>query len=499
MAGRSVVRLVRDHSDSEAGRYEKLYWMVLDAIPSSVLLVDRQMRVVSANRNFLDRARRAESETIGHRIDAVFPPVIVEQMDLAARIHAAFEGNVPTKGERMVYRAPGLATRIYYYSLIPFSWRGAIEVVMLLLEDVTDQMKLGEEARRAERHLASVVESASDIVLSTSTDGRLMTWNASAEKISGYTAQEVQGRMFFELCAQSHQASTREAFARARRGERFDIAEWDLITKAGTPVPLSWVGSAMRDDQGRVIAIVAVGRDLTERRKFEVHLLHSQKLAALGVLAGGIAHEVRNPLSISSSAAQFLLEEPDDPEFRRQCATKILAGIRRACLIIENLLHFARLGAQPAMVRLDLVSQIRDAAALAGPQAGVQRVKVELDLLDHPVFVSGVPGLLQQVFMNLFLNALAAMPSGGSLRVSLEEANDEGRIQITDTGCGMASPDIEKIFDPFYTTKPSGKGTGLGLSICYSIVRQHFGVIEVESREGQGSTFIVRLPLLKNA
>ncbi len=480
----------------EAGRYEQLYSMLLDAIPSSVLLIDRQMRIVSANRNFVEKAQRSQSKTVGQRVDAVFPPAIVQHMDLIERLRTAFENDTSTRGERMIYRAPGLATRVYYYSLVPFSWQGRVEHVMLLLEDVTEQVRLGEEARRAERHLASVVESASDIVLSTDVAGRILTWNAAAERISGYTRREAEGRWFFELCAPQHEVRVQRAFGRAGNGEGFGMAEWELVTKAGAIVPVSWVGSVMKDDLARIVAIVAVGRDLTERRKFEAQLLQSQKLAALGVLAGGIAHEIRNPLSVSSSAAQFLLEDPEDRRFRRECAVKILAGIKRASLIIENLLRFARPGAQPQMARLDLVPVVRDALTLAATQAAIQHVSVELELPDESVRVNGVPSLLQHVFLNLLLNALSAMPGGGLLRVAIENVGAEARVRIIDTGCGMSASELERIFDPFYTTWSVGRGTGLGLSICYSIVQQHFGVIEVESEAGKGATFTVRLPLL---
>ncbi len=477
-------------------RYEKLYAMLLDAIPSSVLLIDRQQRILSANRNFLEKAQRQASSTLGQPIDAVFPALILEHMHLAPRILNVFERNEAIRGERMTYRAPGLATRVYYYSLIPFSWQGKVEHVMLLMEDVTEQQRLGEEARRAERHLASVVESASDIVLSTTVDGRVLTWNAAAETITGFTLSEVQNRLLRELCAAPHQASIQRGLRRVRSGKHFGVAEWDLVTKSGASVPVSWVGSVMKDDLGNVVAVVAVGRDLSERRKLEAQLLQSQKLAALGVLAGGIAHEIRNPLAASSSAAQFLQEEPNDPAFREECLQITLDGIRRASVIIEDLLRFARPGTGVTMAPLDLVPIVREAAALAAHQGGVQRVKFQVELPDFPVRISGVSSLLQQVFVNLLLNALTAMPEGGLLRVTVEQERDETRIRITDSGQGLSSAELERIFDPFYTTMPVGKGTGLGLSISYSIVRQHFGSIEVQSLVGQGSTFTVRLPQL---
>ncbi|MBI2189176.1 MAG: PAS domain S-box protein [Acidobacteria bacterium] len=490
--------LVGEAADHQAGRYKKLYSMLLDASPSSVLLVDSQLRVVSANQNFLRKAQRSEAETIGQHLDAIFPPAIVQQMDLVGRLRTAFEQGQHTRGERLIYRAPGVATRIYYYSLIPFSWQEAVEYVMVLLEDVTEQMRLGEEVRRAERHLASVVETASDIVLSTAVDGRILTWNTAAERVTGFALSEVVARTFFDLLADRHRASARRGFEMVKRGRGFGVAEWDLMTKSGTSVPVSWAGSVMKDDWAQAIAVVAVGRDLTERRKFEAQLLQSQKLAALGVMAGGIAHEIRNPLSIASSAAQFLSEEPEDPNFCRECIGKILTGIQRASLVIENLLRFARPVGPPAMGPVDLMRVVREAAALVATEAGIQQIKMEFDVPDRPVLVKGVSGLLQQLFVNLFLNALAAMPEGGRLRASVQQLDAEVRVRVRDSGCGIPASDVEKIFDPFYTTRPVGKGTGLGLSICYSIVRQHDGSIDVDSTEDQGSTFTVKLPLYED-
>jgi signal transduction histidine kinase len=175
---------------------------------------------------------------------------------------------------------------------------------------------------------------------------------------------------------------------------------------------------------------------------------------------------------------------------------KILKGVDRASVIIEDLLRFARPGVGVNMLPLDLVLIVADATALVAHQGGVQRVQFQVELPEHPVRISGVSSLLQQVFVNLLLNALTAMPEGGAIRVTMEQEGDEARVRVTDTGHGMPAEELERIFDPFYTTMPVGKGTGLGLSVSYSIVRQHFGFIEVESIVGGGSTFTVRLPLL---
>jgi PAS domain S-box-containing protein len=476
-------------------RYRQLYEMLLDAIPSSVLLIDRDLRIASANRNFLEKNRRTLGDTIGHRLDEVFPAIIIDQMDFPGRIRGVFQQSRPTRGERMTYRAPGVPLRIYYYSILPFSWEGEVELAMLLMDDVTAQEQLSEEVRRVERHLASVVESAQDIVLSTDMDGRILTWNSAAERLSGFSFHEVWERSLLDFCVGEDQEGMASVFANLQAGKDAQMVEHNLRTKDGDQIPVAWIFSPMKDHLGQTAGVVAVGRDLTERRKFEAQLHQSQKLAALGVMAGGIAHEIRNPLAVCGSAAQFIMEENVTPEFRRECAAKILTGIQRASLIIENLLRFARPSGQTEPQEIDLTSLLQETLALVINQARIQKIELRAQLPPEPFLISGIDGLLQQAFLNLLLNAIKSMPDGGVLSLTMGQSDGEVWATISDTGHGIAPQDLDNIFDPFYTTAPAGQGSGLGLSICYSIIRQHLGTITVDSVAGQGSSFTVRLPV----
>ena len=477
-------------------RFEKLYTMLLDTIPSSVLMIDREGRIVSANRNFLEKSRRSLSNTIHRRLAEVFPAVILDQMNITRQIHEVFDKSRSTEGQRMSYRSPGVPMRTYYYRILPFSHDGIVENVMLLMDDVTEQMRLSEEVRRMERHMASVFDSASDIILSADVNGRILSWNPAAEKISGYTFNEVRTQSFFTYIAEDAQEEMRQAFSSMKSLKKSQMNEWDLITKNGLNIPVSWVCSPMKDEQSRIVGVVAVGRDLTERRKFEMQLLQSQKFAALGVMAGGIAHEIRNPLAICSSAAQFLMADDITPEFGKECADKIHTGIERASIIIENLLRFARPSGKSEMAQVDIHFLMQETLSLTANQARIQKTEIILDIPKNAIMIPGNASLLQQVFINLLLNAIQAMPNGGTLRINMAKTDRKVLIRITDTGPGLSREDINKIFDPFYTTSPVGKGTGLGLSICYSIVKQHDGSIDVESVEGKGSTFTVTLPTL---
>jgi signal transduction histidine kinase len=201
-------------------------------------------------------------------------------------------------------------------------------------------------------------------------------------------------------------------------------------------------------------------------------------------------------MAISSSAAQFLEEDDITTEFRKGCAEKILTGIQRASNIIENLLRFARPSENSSVAKLDLAALLKDTLNLVKNQAGIQKIYIVLNLLKEPALIIGNGSLLQQMFMNLFLNAMNAMQDGGTLSISMERLAGEVAVGIADTGQGIPETEINKIFDPFYTTSPVGKGTGLGLSISYSIIKQHSGAIEAESVEGKGSTFTVKLPVV---
>lgn len=474
----------------------KLYTMLFDAIPSSVLLINRELRILAANRNFLDRSHCALGTTVGYRLSEVFPPGILERTNILLRIQQAFQTNSPSHGERISYRAPGLPMRFYYYRIIPCMGEKEVETVLLLMDDVTEQVRLSEEVRRVERHLVSVVESARDIVLSATTDGRIMTWNSAAEQLSGYALHDVRDHHFVDYCAEPHREGLESAIQRLREGEASQAGEWHLITREGKTLPVSWVCSPMCDDGGRVTGIVAVGRDLTEYRRLESQLIQSQKLAALGVMAGGIAHQIRNPLAICSSAAQFLVADNFADDFGRECVQEIHRSIQKATAIIDNMLRLARPTTRTDLQPVDIKEVMDDTLDLIAMQLRDSGIEVRTECPQRRVQVEGIANLIQQVFVNLMLNAIAAMPDGGTLRIRVLRSQAEVLVEIEDTGYGIPEPDILKVFDPFFTTAPAGKGTGLGLSICYAIVTEHRGTIEVRSRVGEGSTFSVRLPAM---
>jgi PAS domain S-box-containing protein len=479
------------------GWYEKLYHMLLGNIPFSLILIDSALRVTSANRNFIDKARRTEANTIGMRVREVFPDAILEFTRLEDKISRVFLTGVTLPGAHMTYRGPGVALRVYFYTVIPIKRGLLVEHAMLVMDDVTEKFQLSQQARMAERHLASVVESAHDLVVSTDPLGCITSWNPAAERISGHQIAGVRGRLLSEFCVAEQGPDMAAIIQQLCDGGSVEFHEFKLIAQSGASIPVDWSFSRIHDDSGQLSGFVAVGRDLSERRALEQHLFQSEKLAALGVMAGGIAHELRNPLSVSYSAAQFLLDPAVDTDFQQTCVKKIIDGIERSSLIIENLLRFARPPSGSQAQSLNLVSLVRETLSVLTPQAKVQKINL-LEVYALPTIpVAGNANLLQQVIMNLVLNAFQAMPEGGDVHVSVGSGNGHAIVHVRDTGCGMSPAQIGLVFDPFFTTRPVGQGTGLGLSICHTIVKQHGGSIGVASSiEGQGSLLVISLPLV---
>ena len=480
--------------DQLEGR-ERLINRMLEGIPASLVVIDPALRVVSANRNFLEKSRRGAQNTLGHTLTEVFPKVLLEYTQLDRKAQEVFRTGQAIEGGKVAYHSPGSPTRIYYYRLLPIKTDKTIENVMLFMDDITEREQLGQDVRKAERHLASIVECANDIVTSLDSQGRILTWNRAAVRLSGLSEQQAVGCFLSALCAPD-QRSGMGAMLRSLANETKEgNIEVNLLTVQSKPISIVWSFSAMRDDAQNVVVIVAVGHDLSEQRQLQAQLIHSAKMASLGVMAGGIAHELRNPLGVISASVQLMQEHLDDRQMLNECSQKAYAATRRASSAIEGLLRFARPQSEQRMREIDIHTLLEDAIALLENQMTLNKVMLYRSFSSNLPVIEGNSGLLQQVFANVIQNACNAMPQGGALTISTS-ADQPGWVQVrfVDTGCGIPEENLARIFDPFFTTMPVGSGTGLGLSISYNIIQQHQGTIQVQSQVGRGTEFVLRLP-----
>jgi two-component system NtrC family sensor kinase len=249
-------------------------------------------------------------------------------------------------------------------------------------------------------------------------------------------------------------------------------------------------------ETGQPLCVATVQHDMTERDQLQRQLVQADKLAAIGTLISGVAHEVNNPLAGASGRAELLLLENHEEGLKNDLQV-ILDEIRRAGQIMRNLLSFAR-EHQPERTPTVINELIESVLVLLAYEFRVNKVEIRQDLDNSLPMINVDPNQLRQVFLNLVVNAQHAVSDSEQPRVisaSTRVAGDAVHAVISDTGTGIPKANLDKIFDPFFTTKPGKQGTGLGLSICFGIVQEHGGVIRAESEAGKGATFTVELPI----
>ena len=377
---------------------------------------------------------------------------------------------------------------------------GGVYRAVGMAEDITGR-KVAEE-RIAEQ--AALLDAANDAIYVENLEDRILFWNKGAERIYGWTTAEAHGRRATELLSRGGSDWT-DAWSHL-----LTSGEWhgELVNlrKDGEQVctEVSW--TLLRTDNGEAKSVLAIGTDVTERKRMEAQFLRAQRLESIGTLAGGIAHDLNNVLAPVMMAIEILKGTAVDEEAASILET-LQSSAQRGADLVRQVLSFAR-GIEGERIIVDVSHLIREIQKIARdtfPRAIVVDVACPSDTWT----VVGDPTQLHQVFMNLAVNARDAMPGGGRLKISLENLvvdetyaamNPEARpgphvmVKFADTGTGMTREVMDRIFEPFFTTKDVGKGTGLGLATTLAIVKSHGGFVHVDSEPGQGTRFKVCLP-----
>ncbi len=337
-----------------------------------------------------------------------------------------------------------------------------------------------------------IVESIRSGLVTTDLQGRIYTFNAAAEEITGYRATDVRGQeatiFFGEL-----EERIRESLRAAEAGEPTPRFEADCLSSDGLHLRLGFGIAPLFSESGETTGLVITFQDLTDVRAMEETSRRQDRLAAVGRVAAGIAHEIRNPLAAMRGAIQVLRSDMDADSSQTQLMEIILRESDRLNKILADFLTYAR-PRQSAFTSVDLREPLNETFTLLRHSPEIRDGHaLEEDVPDEPVMVNADTAQLKQVFWNLSRNAMQAMPEGGTLRAELRPAST-GRVRITftDTGTGMTPEQVERLFEPFSSSTTGG--TGLGLSIVYQIIRDHGGSINVRSREGQGTTITIELP-----
>jgi two-component system NtrC family sensor kinase len=366
------------------------------------------------------------------------------------------------------------------------------ERALAVRELLRERSRLNERYRR-------VLETTRDAIVITDVQRTIVFANPAAHELFGYPGKQLLDmRVADTLPPDAHESvAAFESAAFAGVPQRYET----LITRADGEQRTVSVSTAPLREGDQITGVVASLRDVTDERLMAEQLLQREKLAAVGQLVSGVAHELNNPLAGIMAFAQLLEIAPGIPDEQRDAVQTIFREARRAAKIVSNLLLFARERA-PERTSTDLNTVLRDTLELRRYVLYTQQVEVVLDLDEALPTVRADPFQLQQVLLNLLTNAEHALKSAaGPKRITLQTRRVGGRIiaRVSDTGHGIPAEQIDRIFNPFFTTKDVGEGTGLGLSISDGIIRQHGGEITVHSVVGRGTTFTIRLPIVPPA
>jgi PAS domain S-box-containing protein len=471
-----------------------------------IMMVDSKQIIQFANSRMAKITNLTKKEMVGRDLGEVLTPqhrrlsiTLFQQAQyghwLERHFISTLEATPDSRGERRVFETWMAVSRI-----------GKSTFNYIFMRDLTNRIKMGRELHNAKNFLENIINRSVDGIVVVDAKGVPLIFNEGAERILGYRAEEIIGHpeMLFNFYPED---TAREMMRRMRSNDygprdKLNSTQITFYDKKGNEVPVSFSAAIVREG-GREVASVGIFSDLREqvrmRRELEqtqAQLIQAEKIASLGRLSAGVAHEINNPLAGILIYAELLDRQMQEGTFDREYLAEIISQTLRCQQIVQRLLEFSRhsLGQKTPFHINQIILRCID---LISHQAIFHNIDIRTELAPELPAILGDPGQLQQVLTNLFLNAADAMQGHGAITVTTRAApgGDGIILKFTDTGGGMTPEVQDKIFEPFFTTKAPGKGTGLGLSIVYAVIQRHGGTVEVDSVPGSGTTFTIRLPL----
>ncbi|MDI7261467.1 MAG: PAS domain S-box protein [Thermodesulfobacteriota bacterium] len=372
--------------------------------------------------------------------------------------------------------------------------------------DITERKRIEDELREANEFFMNLIESSVDGIIAADMKGNIFIFNKGAEALTEHKAEEVIGEI--HITQIYPEGVAKEVMKKLRSPEyggagKLNPTQFNVVNKAGEEIPIHLSAALIYNGAGQEIASVGIFTDLRprivmEKKLQETHLqlVSSEKMASLGKLAAGIAHEINNPLGGILIYSSLMMEDLPEDDSNRGDLARIVQEAGRCKDIVKSLLEFAR-QTEPKKEPTDINRAINDGLFFLVNQALFHNIQILKELDPFLPFVRGNAGQLKQVFMNIIVNAAEAMHGNGTLTIATAPSPDRKTvlIEFTDTGEGIPEENLTRIFDPFFTTKEVGKGTGLGLATSYGIVEDHGGKISVESKIGEETTFTIELPV----
>jgi len=475
----------------------------VNSLNSAVTITDMSLKIIYVNPAHVRTFGYAPEELMGKKNSVLYPSD--DPSGVSGKIYEALL-MVGWEGERLALRKDGSAFQAYEKTSVIKDASGKQVGIVSIIDDITSRKRLQQALKESEERYRSFVETARSAIIAMDSDGKIILFNPAAEKIFGYQADEMINSEFSSLFPAEQKDALRLELGKGSgvSALRGSTAELTALNKHGEEFPIDVSFSTCRVD-GRPIT-TAIIFDITERKSLQEQLLQSAKLAAIGELISGVTHEVNNPLAVVIGYSEMLLSESEMNAEAKEAVKSIHGEAERAKKVIQNLLSFARKHS-PQKEVIQVNDILEKTLGLTDYEMRKNGVKIMRDLDPDLPETVGDPNQLQQVFLNIIINAQHAMtdmPDERRITVRTRVKDKPGvssagtssviEIAFEDNGPGIPENVAKKIFDPFYTTKPKGKGTGLGLSVSFGIIRDHGGTIQVKPNEERGVTFFIEIP-----
>jgi len=376
---------------------------------------------------------------------------------------------------------------------------GGKHLFTVILRDITERIKAEQALQESQRTLSTLISNLRGMVYrcKNDSDWTIEFVSAGCQGLTGYAPEDLIGnrRVSYgrDLIAKEDQERVWNEVQMANKGKRPYQLSYTLNSADGSK---KWVweqGCGVLSPEGTVVALEGYVFDVTQVRNLEEQLRKTERMAELGTLASGMAHEIGTPMNVILGRAELLMRKTTDESAKRGLET-IVSQVERITKIMNQLLSFAR--KRPVERRpLDLSVVIKDILEVVQELMKKHNIQTQINMAPSVPEVFADPDQMSQVLLNLILNAFQAMPDGGTLRIGLQSRFPNLELTIADSGDGIPKENVSKLFDPFFTTKPVGEGTGLGLTVAHGIIQEHEGSITVESEPGKGATFHILLPI----
>ncbi len=473
--------------------------LIFNSISDGVFVVDMDYTITNFNTVFANHRGFDPGRIIGRKCYELFA-CKKQQTEECGHVKCIMEKK-PVESIHTYSKIPGT----FRVTISPvFDERGEIEKSVHFIKDITKELEykkqLEESLKKAQEisdYLETLIESTPDSIISTDEEGKIVYFSKGAAEVLGYSAEETQGKHVSEIYPSLEEA---RKIGQAMRKNRGKIRNYNvsLKKKDGTLVEVLLSASALYGDDGALIGTVGISKDLSKIKKMEEYIRQSEKLTALGKLASGIAHDFNNILAAISMRAELMKLKVEDSELLKELEI-IENAAHTGAATVKKLRSFYKRD-RKTFGPVNLNDVIREAVDITSPRwkdmshsKGIS-TDITLSLDEELHTIQGNEGELKDVFINLIINALDAMPKGGKIRISTQNAHDRVKTVFTDSGVGMQPRIRDRAFEPFFSTKGE-KGSGLGLSTVYGIITAHGGQVDLESWAGKGTSFILHLPI----